>query len=145
MVVRAEYQRTPIPGMLIEPVHPCVLDCTGRIADQKVIEHQPGQGVEGVTPGGEGGRDAKAEPGVAQDPPGALVAPATEVEVGAKDDGIVAKRGQEMLSLKRATGGPEPSVAGRAAWVEVRAHDAETAAADADYRRYRDAPLEHEG
>jgi len=145
MMVRAEYQRAPIPGMLIEPVHPCVRDRTGRIADQKVIEHQPRQGVEGVAPGGEGWWDAKAEAGVAQDPPGALIAPAAEVEVGAEDDGIVAKRSQEMLSLKRPTGGPEPSVPGRAAWVEVRAHDAEAAAADADSRRYRDAPLEHEG
>ena len=42
MVVRAEYQRASIPGMLVEPVHPGALDHTGRIADQKVVEHQPG-------------------------------------------------------------------------------------------------------
>ena len=145
MVVRAEYQRTTIPGMLVEPVHPGVLDGTGRVADQKVVEHQPRQRVEGVTPGGEGGRDAKAESGVAQDPPGALVAAATEVEIGAKDDGIVAKRAQEMLSLKGATCGPEPSVPRRAARVEVRAYDPEIAASDADGCGYGDAPLEHEG
>jgi hypothetical protein len=145
MVVRAEYQRTPIPGMLVEPVHPGVLNRTGRVADEKVIQHQPGQRVEGVTPRGEGGRDAKAEPGVAQDPPGALVAPTAQIEVGAKDDGIVAKRAQEMLSLKGATRGSEPSVPRRPARVEVGAHDAEAAAADPDHCGYGDAPLEHEG
>ena len=145
MMVRAEYQRTPIPGMLVEPVHPGVLNRTGRVADEKVIQHQPGQRVEGVTPRGEGGRDAKAEPGVAQDPPGALIAPSAEVEVGAKDDGIVAKRAQEMLSLKGATRGSEPSVPRRAARVEMRAYDAETEAPDADPCGYRNAPLEHEG
>ena len=41
-MVRAKYERAPIPGMLVEPVHPGALDRSGRIANQKVVEHQPG-------------------------------------------------------------------------------------------------------
>jgi hypothetical protein len=145
MMVRAEYQRTPIARMLIESVHPCVLDRAGRIADKEVIEHQPGERVKGMAPWGVGRRDAKAEAGVAEDPPGALISPAAEVEVGAKDYSVIAEGGQKMLSLKRAAGGPQPSVSRRTARVEVRAHHAEAAAAHADHRGYHDPSLEHEG
>jgi hypothetical protein len=145
MMVRAEYQRPSVTGVLIEPVHSCVLDRAGGIADEKIVQDQPGQGMEGVSPWRVRWRNAEAEAGFAEDPPGAFVSSAAEVEIGPEDDGVVAERVQEVPSLKRATGRAEPSMTGRAAGVEVRAYDAEPPTAHLDLCRYGDTPLKYEG
>src|SRR5437868_12381884 len=89
----------PVPGMLVQAVHPGLANDARAVADEKIVEHQPGQGVEGVPPGWSGGRHSEGEAGFAQKSPGRFVPATSQVEVGTEDHGVIRDGGKEMSGL----------------------------------------------
>ena len=144
MVIRAEDAGAAVPRVLVEPVHAGLRDSTTAIAHEKVVQYQPWQGVKGVPPAGKGRRHPEGEARLAQQPPGALVPAPTQVEVGTQDDGVVLDRSHEMLSLERASGGPEPSVAGGAARIEMSIYQPESGVVESYGRGDRYPALQYQ-
>ena len=88
-MVRAKDSRAPIARMLVQSMYSGLIDNAGRVADEKIVEHQPGQSVEGVPPRGRGRRHSEREARFAQKLPGRFVAPAPQVEVGSQNHGLI--------------------------------------------------------
>src|SRR6266853_1693557 len=104
-MVGAKDSRPPVARMLVQPMHSGPANSAGAVADEKIVEHQPGQGVKGVPPGRSGGRHTEGEASFPQKLPGGLVAAAPQVEVSPEDHGLLRHGGKEMASLHGATGG----------------------------------------
>jgi hypothetical protein len=145
VMVRAEDPRSAVTGVLVESMNPGMADAAGPVADQKIVEHQPGHRVECVPPIRRGRGHAKGEAGVAQEPPSGLVATTAKVQIGPEDDGIIRKRLEEMACLLSATSRAEPLVSWWSAGIEVGAYQPELMPAECDSGRDSHPSLQHQG
>jgi hypothetical protein len=90
MMIRSEDARPPVPGVLVQPVDPALSnDGSLAIPDQEIIEDQARKRVKSVPPSRQRRGHAESEAGLAEQSPGPLVPAAPEIEIGAKNDGIV--------------------------------------------------------
>ena len=88
-MVRAKDSRPPIARVLVQPMHTGLANNPGAVADEKIVEHQPGQGMEGVSPRRRGRRHPEREARFAQKFPGRFVPAAPQVEVSSQDHGLI--------------------------------------------------------
>src|SRR3954463_1355846 len=99
MMIGAKHPRTPILWVLVQPVDPGLPNQSGTVADQKVVQHQPGQGVEGMAPRRRRRRDPEGGSGVGERPPRLLIPAPAKVEVGAEHHRACGYRTDQMASL----------------------------------------------
>lgn len=88
--------------------------------------------MKGVAPRRYRGRHSKGEPRITQQPPGAFVAPSSQIQICAENNQVIRERCKEMASLGLSTGRSQPLVAGRSSRVEMCTDQAYPARADDD-------------
>ena len=145
MVIRAEDPCATVLRVFVQPVYFGFCYDTTAIAHEKIVQYQSWQSVKGVPPAGQGRRDPEGKAGLAQQPPSSLVSAPAEVEIGAKDCGVILNRREEVLSLERPSRGPEPAVSRRAARIEVGADQPELGITQNQVGRDRHPPLQDQG
>src|SRR5215210_9482046 len=99
MVIRSEHARSPVPRMLVQPVHGSTRNDASAISNQEVIQYQPWHGVEGMPPPRSSGRHSQGESGFGQQSPGGLRAAASKIEIGAQNHGVLHQSCNQVSSL----------------------------------------------
>src|SRR5919112_3714076 len=120
MVIGTEHAGTSVLRVLIHSMHFCFPDRARAIPDQHIVQHQPGQGMEGMTPGRNRRRYTKGEARLSQQSPGTLIASPTQVQIGAQNNSFVAHRADQVPGLELATGGAKPAMARWTPGIEMR-------------------------
>src|SRR4051812_19989569 len=121
MMIGAKHPRTPILWVLVQAVDPGLPNVSGTVANQKVVQHQPGQGVKGMAPRRRRRGDSEGVSGIGECPPGLLIPAPAKVEVGAEHHRAVRYRIDQMARLTLSSAGAQPAVSRWATRVEVSA------------------------
>jgi hypothetical protein len=124
-MVRAEDAGSAVLGVFIEPVDSRCNNGPDTVSHKDVIQHQPGQRVEGVTPGWNSRGNAEAKSRSLEQSPGGLVSAAAEVEVRTQHRCVVLYHFEQMSCLLCPAGGAEPTVARRSTGIQMRADEAQ--------------------
>ena len=143
-MVRAEDPGSPVSGMLVQAVNSSLGNDAPAVADEKIVEDQPGQGMKGVPPGGPRGRHPEGKPRLAQKLPGRFVSAASQVEIGAENHSVVKRGGQQMAGLSGTPCRTQPAVAGRTSGVEMGADEPDPPACHRNGRRNGHPALQYE-
>ena len=142
MMIGAKHPRTPILGVLVQPMDPGLPNESGTVPHQKVVQHQPGQGMEGMAPRRRRRRDPEGVSGVGERPPRLLVPAAAKVEVGAEHHRAVRYRTDQMASLALSPRGAQPAVTRGTAGVEVCTDYPKSPTPQRELRRDRNPALQ---
>ena len=145
MMVRAEDAGSPILRVLVQPVNASCNNDAAPVAHQNVVQHQPGQRMERVTPRGNRGWDAKGKPRSLEQPPRGLVTPATQIEVCSQHRCVVGDRLEQVPCLLRSAGSAEPAVPGGTARIQMSADQTKPGISQTDRRRNGYTALKNKG
>lgn len=110
VMIRAEDAGSPILRVLVQPVNSSCNNDAAAVAHQDIVQDQPGQGMESVTPRGNGRWDAEGKPRSLEQPPRGLIPAPTQIEVCAQHGCVVRDCLQQVPCLQRSSRSPKPTV-----------------------------------
>lgn len=142
-MVRAKDAGSPIFWVLVQPVNSRCNNDAATVAHQDVVEHQPGQRMEGVTPGGSRRRNAEGKPRSLEQSPRGLIPAATQIEVRTQHGCVIRYRLEQVPCLLRSAGSAEPAVSGRSARIQMGTYQAKSGIAQNNRRRDSHTALQH--